>query len=293
MEASTDRIFPGKKFISTVLELLDTKTAMTGKIAQRYIMRAAMAGIIIGIFYVTYYAIVAGFDSIPVGDTNLHIVGKFVGALVFGWALVFIYDSKSELLTSNMMITTIGVYYRKTTIRKALTLLTMCLFGNFIGGLLVALLLSFSTLLDGGTSLAMSEAVDSKLGYVTAGAAGLTDLFLRAVFCNFMINLAMLLVYNGSIDSDVLKALVMVMSVFVFAFLAFEHSVANTVLFLVHGFTNGIDAWVAMANVSVALLGNFVGGGLLIGLYYAYVNDENSYLRRHPEDRPTAEASQD
>ncbi len=283
-------MFPGKQFISTVLDLLDTKTAMTGNVAQRYLMRAAMAGIIIGIFYLTYYTIVAGFDSVLVGEGNLHVVGKFFGALVFGWALVFIYYSKSELLTSNMMITTIGVYYRKTTIGKALTLLAMCLFGNFIGGLLVALLVSFSTLLNGDTSLAMTEAVDSKLGYVTAGATGLTDLFLRALFCNFMINLAMLLVYNGNIHSDVLKALVMIMSVFVFAFLAFEHSVANTVLFMVHGFTNGIDVVAAIANVAVALVGNFVGGGLLIGLYYAYVNDENRFLRRHPEADPAAGA---
>lgn len=276
-------MFPGKQFISTVLDLLDTKTAMTGNIVQRYLMRAAMAGIIIGIFYLTYYTLVAGFEAIPVGDTDLHVVGKLVGAFVFGWALVFIYYSKSELLTSNMMITTIGVYYRKTTVRKALVLLGLCLFGNFIGGLLVALLVSFSTLLNGDTTVAMTEAVDAKLGYVTAGATGLADLFLRAVFCNFMINLAMLLVYNGNISSDVLKALVMVMSVFVFAFLAFEHSVANTVLFMVHGFSNGIDVGAAMINVLVALLGNFVGGGVLIGLYYAYVNDENRYLRRHPE----------
>jgi formate/nitrite transporter FocA (FNT family) len=31
--------------------------------------------------------------------------------------------------------------------------------------------------------------------------------------------------------------------------------------------------------VAFALIGNFVGGGLLIGIYYAYVNDERS----HPE----------
>lgn len=280
MAATTDRMFPGKQFISTVLDILDTKNEMTGQIAKRYLMRAAMAGIIIGVFYTTYYTVGAGFDQITVGDTNLHLVGKLIGAFIFGWALVFIYYSKSELLTSNMMITTIGVYYRRTTIRKSFVLLGMCLFGNFLGGLLVALLVSFTTLLNGDTTVAMTEAVDTKLGYVTDGAVGLTDLFLRAVFCNFMINLAMLMVYNGNIREDMLKALVMITSVFVFAFLAFEHSVANTVLFMVHGFNHGIDPVAAVINVAVALLGNFVGGGLLIGLYYAYVNDEQRYLRK-------------
>ena len=32
-------------------------------------------------------------------------------------------------------------------------------------------------------------------------------------------------------------------------------------------------------KLGIALLGNFVGGGLLIGLYYAYVNDDRAYLK--------------
>jgi formate/nitrite transporter FocA (FNT family) len=45
----------------------------------------------------------------------------------------------------------------------------------------------------------------------------------------------------------------------------------------------GIDLGLAAANVGIAVAGNFVGGGLLIGLYYAYVNDDARYLREHPE----------
>ena len=44
MSSASDALFPGKHFISTVLEALDTKTRMTGALAQRYLMRAAMAG---------------------------------------------------------------------------------------------------------------------------------------------------------------------------------------------------------------------------------------------------------
>jgi formate/nitrite transporter FocA (FNT family) len=87
----------------------------------------------------------------------------------------------------------------------------------------------------------------------------------------------MLLVYNGLIRDDLTKSLVMIVSVFIFAFLGFEHSVANTVLFTVVGLREGIDVLAAAGNVAIALLGNFVGGGLLIGLYYAYVNDDSRY----------------
>ena len=63
MTTAPDALFPGKHFISTVLEALDTKTRMTGALAQRYLMRAAMAGMIVAVFYVVNYAIVGVFDG--------------------------------------------------------------------------------------------------------------------------------------------------------------------------------------------------------------------------------------
>ena len=38
----------------------------------------------------------------------------------------------------------------------------------------------------------------------------------------------------------------------------------------------------ATGNVVIALLGNYVGGGILIGFYYAYVNDD----RKSKQDIP-------
>ncbi len=52
MPAEQDALFPGKQFISTVLEALETKTRMTGAIAHRCLMRAAMAGMIVAVFYI-------------------------------------------------------------------------------------------------------------------------------------------------------------------------------------------------------------------------------------------------
>ncbi len=264
-------LFPGKQFISTILEVLATKTTMSHELTRRYLMRAAMAGIVIGVMYALNFVLIAGFTTI---DPDLTTIGKMVGALFFGWALVFIYYSKSELLTSNMMVVSIGAYYRRTSIGKALRILGLCFAGNAIGGTLVAVLLRFSTITTGPVAEQMDLAVDHKLTYVADGAAGWGDLFIRAILCNFMINLAMLLVYNGLISEDITKCLVMIVSVFVFAYLGLEHSVANTVLFMIVGIRDGIDVGLAAGNVGIALLGNFVGGGLLIGLYYAYVNDD-------------------
>lgn len=275
-----DPLFPGKLFISTALEALETKTAMSGQLARRYLQRAAMAGILIGVLYATNYAIIAAFDAIDVGGSTLRPIGRLVGSLTFGWALVFIYYSKSELLTSNMMIVSIGAYHRRTGWRQAMRLLGLCYLGNLLGGLLVAVLLRFSTLLDGAAFAEMESSVEHKLAFLTGGVSGWADLLVRAILCNFLINIAMLLVYNGLIRDDLTKSLVMIVSVFTFAFLGLEHSVANTVLFAIVGLRDGLDLGLAAGNIAIALIGNFIGGGLLIGLYYAYVNDDSRYLGR-------------
>lgn len=279
--ADPQSLFPGKQFISTALEVLETKTTMSGGLARRYLQRAAMAGVLIGLLYATFYAVLAAFAGIEVGTgSSLRAVGRLVGAVVFGWALVFIYYSRSELLTSNMMIVSIGAYHRRTSWLRALRMLGLCYLGNLVGGLFVAVLFRFSTVIEGPALDEMVDSVAHKLAYVTDGPAGWVDLLLRAVLCNFCINVAMLLVYNGLIKDDLTKCLVMITAVFIFAFLGLEHSVANTVLFSIVGLREGLDLAAAAGNVGIALVGNFIGGGLLIGLYYAYVNDDSDWLRQ-------------
>ncbi|WP_062078969.1 formate/nitrite transporter family protein [Demequina globuliformis] len=285
MTDAKSQLFPGTQFISTVLDALETKTAMSGALARVYLMRAAMAGVIIGILYLADFAVLAVFSE--VGGGSFAALGRIVGALVFGFALVFIYYSKSELLTSNMMIVSIGRYYKRITVLRSLRVLGLCYLGNFLGGLALALLLWGSTLADGAVGDELTAAVDHKLEYVAEGLTGWGDLFVRAILCNFMINLAMLLVYNGTIKEDLMKSVAMIVSVFIFAFIGFEHSVANTVVFTMVGLQDGIDLGLAFGNLAIVLAGNFIGGGLLIGIYYAYANDARKHLdRRSRRQRP-------
>lgn len=289
MPADRDSLFPGTTFVSTVLDAADTKAEMSRWVTRVYLMRAAMAGLLIGVFYLANYAIIAAFVAV---DPALTTIGRLVGAVVFGFALTFIYYTRSELLTSNMMITTIAVYYRRMRVSRMGGLLALCLLGNALGGLAIAGLVAGSTLLDGAAGGLVAHAVETKLAFVSGGFDGVLDLFVRAIFCNFLINLSMLLVYNGLVKADGVKVVAMNVAVMLFAFLGFEHSVANTVLFMVEGLHVGVPVGAAAANVGVALLGNFVGGGLLIGWYYAYANDPARRRRAglSPTAVPTAAA---
>ena len=84
MNVISNPLFPGKHFIGTVLEALETKTAMSGELARRYLQRAAMARVIIGLLYATNYAIIAAFDAVQVEEATLRTLGKIAGALPFG-----------------------------------------------------------------------------------------------------------------------------------------------------------------------------------------------------------------
>ncbi len=71
-EFDVNKLFPGKFFISTTLDVLESKKKMTGHLRRRFIQRAAMAGIIIAIFYVINYTIVAAFDTMTDPPGQLH-----------------------------------------------------------------------------------------------------------------------------------------------------------------------------------------------------------------------------
>ncbi|WP_335341909.1 formate/nitrite transporter family protein [Bifidobacterium moraviense] len=263
-------LFPGRTFISTVLDALDSKEEMTGTLRGKYMQRAVMAGFFVGIFFTTFFVISATFGAL---GPQMALAGKVLACLTFGWALVLIYYTNSELLTSNMMIVSIGAYHKRIGWLHSLRLLGLCLLGNLAGGLIVAILLRCSSITDGVTLTQMIAAATTKTAYVTQGVGGIADLFVRAIFCNFCINIGMLMVYNGKLVNDFTKCVIMVVVVFVFAYLGFEHSIADSVLFLIVGLHGAINPWLAIATIIVVLLGNFVGGGLLIGLNFAVMND--------------------
>lgn len=266
-------LFPGRRFISTVLDVLDSKTTMSTRMRGIYLQRAAMAGFFVGFFYMAYFAVYTAFAAF--GEVGA-LAGRVAGPLVFGWALVLIYYTNSELLTSNMMVISIGWYHKRIRVSRAAKLLGLCFLGNLLGALVIAVILRFSTVISPEILAQMTAAAQHKMAFVEGGAAGVADLIVRAMLCNFCINIAMLMVYNGKISDDFTKCAIMLVAVFVFAFCGFEHSIANSALFLLVGLQQGIDVLPALASIAVTLVGNLIGGGVLIGLNFAIMNDEAS-----------------
>lgn len=271
-------VFLGEVFVNNTLENISVKEEMSSNFFSRYLMRAIMAGILVAFGYIMIMAMDASFNN------YFEVVGKIIGASLFSLTLAAIYYTKSELLTSNMMMISVAKYYNKITLRKLLQILIICYIGNLIGGLIIGALMATTDTITQPMEVAMSSYVTHKQSYIENAEYWM--LFVKAIFANFFINIAMLMIYSQNVKSDFGKIIVMFFGVFTFVFLGFEHSIANTELFaiasmysLINGIDIGFNLLYAIGNIIIVLIGNFIGGGLLIGYYYAYINDSRKYQK--------------
>ncbi len=269
-------VFLGEMFINNTLENIQIKTDMNEKVLTRYIMRSAMAGAIALFGYMMILATDAAFND------TIDPFGKVLGGSIFSLCLAAIYYTRSELLTSNMMMVSVARYFKRITIKQIVKLLFFCYLGNLIGGLIIGSMLASTNIITPGMLESYEHSLAVKQGYIANQEYW--DLFVRAIFCNFFINMAMLMVYSGHIKSDGTKIIAMFFGVFIFVYLGFEHSVANSVFFITAGFYElfnhvdiGFEAVLALKNILIVLAGNFIGGGILIGWYYAYINDGRKF----------------
>lgn len=126
---SNNKVFYGKQFIDDVVDTIKTKDILQSFYRKRYILRATMSGFILGLITVFVLMIRASLDGqIAGGLINL------IASICFSFALVLILFTNSELLTSNFMYFTVGLYYRITNPIRVMKIFTLCFLGNFLGG---------------------------------------------------------------------------------------------------------------------------------------------------------------
>ena len=106
-------------------------------------------------------------------------------------------------------------------------------------------------------------------------------IFVKAIFANYFINASV--IDAMQLKEHLAKILVLMMGVTVFAYMGFDHVVANSALFVMALLEQpeSVSALLMGKNFLLSFVGNYVGGGLVIGLFYAYLNDH-----RKDEPRP-------
>ncbi|GGH58639.1 formate/nitrite transporter family protein [Rothia aerolata] len=230
----------------------------------RFAVRAVLAGIYLTI--ATAFSGVAGYavEQLAPG------LGGIVFAFLFGFGLYAIIILGAELATGNMMFSSYGATTGQTTWGKAIWLVIVTTIFNLVGAILVALLLSQSAKFAGmDQTHLISTLTEGKLEKSAWGA------FLEGIGANFVVNMA---IVGASFSKDLVsKFFTIIAFLAIFVGLGLEHVIANFSLMTITFFSaDPLPASMTLGSVLLnwlmVWLGNFVGGGLLIGAVYAWLN---------------------
>src|SRR5499425_1981699 len=216
--------------------------------------------------------------------TSLALTGAvstgqpLVGAIIFPVGLIMIVLLGLELVTGSFALVPLPFLRGEVTGGTVIANWGWVFLGNLIGsvayGVLIAIALTdMGAIEPAGVAARIVAAAEAKTtGYATFGFAGLVTVFVKAMLCNWMVCLAVVLAMSTT--STIGKIATAWMPVFVFFAQGFEHSVVN--MFIIPtGMMLGAKVTVAdwwLWNQIPVTLGNVVGGFCFTGfaLYWTY-----------------------
>lgn len=190
-------------------------------------------------------------------------LGKIVSGAVFSVGLVMIILAGAELFTGNviMIIGAIsGLYPLSRIVRNWLVVYL----ANFCGAAGTALLVYHSGLAGDGVAM---TAVGETVARIAAAKInlGVHEAFIRAIFCNILVVLAILM---ATLAKDAIsKIACIVLPIMTFVACGFEHCIANMYLITLGLLASGapIGEYSGLvANLLPVTLGNIVGGMFIL-----------------------------
>jgi nitrite transporter NirC len=192
--------------------------------------------------------------------------GKVIAAAFFGVALIVILFANAELFTSNNLFLTVSSVEGRTSWRQSLMLWIACYFGNLAGAVMIALLLYGAHVLG---ELPADHALFTGALHKAHQAGHV--IFIKGILANWIVCLAVRLAMRCK--DDIAKIMILLLVVFIFAYLGFEHSIANMGTFSMAILGGGaLTAGDALHNLLYSTVGNVVGGVLLVALPFVYIN---------------------
>lgn len=242
---------------------------------DRLIALSVLAGAFIGFG--------AMFATVATADPGLSFaVSRVLGGVVFSLGLVLVVVGGAELFTGNALLV-MAVASRRVRVRALLRNWCVVLAGNAVGAVGLAVLVVRSGTLDGSGGAIGRRAVEIGAAKTSLDVG---EAIASGVVANVLVCLAVWMTLSARSVTD--RVLVVILPVSAFVAGGFEHSIANMYLLpvaLFHrdevaelGLTVSPDLTWAHAvthNLLPVILGNVIGGSLLVGATYWFV-----YLRR-------------
>ena len=256
--------------------------------AWNMVLRGFMSGayIVMGAALATVCStgIMATDAALRYGTASAGFSQLILGA-VFPVGLIITVLTGAELFTGDAMLAPMAAFIHKISWAQVMTLWVFVYIGNFIGSVVFAYICAYGPFVSfdaagvgtvtafGSRAIAIAGA---KVSYV--GMMGFYSAFLKAIACNWLVNLAILL--GICADDAVGKFFGIWFPIMAFVSSGFEHSIANMYFIPAGIFTQGFITdptklvasvnWVTMwtSNIIPVTLGNIVGGIFFVGVIY-------------------------
>jgi len=229
--------------------------------AKDLLIRGILSGALLG--FATTLALTG------TAQTGLGIVG----ALIFPVGFVMIVLLGLELVTGNFALVPLGVMDGKISMGSLWFNWSWVFLGNLIGGVLYAVLFA-KTLTAAAplTKLLVAASEAKTLDYAKLGYAGLISVFVKAILCNWMVTMGVVMSLTS--QSTVGKIVAMWLPILTFFAQGFEHSVVNMFVIpagMILGSQVSFSDWWLWNQIPVTL-GNVFGGFIFTGfaLYITY-----------------------
>lgn len=258
-------------------EIVKTTLDSSVKKVKKPFITSFLLGILAGAFI----GLGALFYTIVKSDATYSFATKqMVGGFVFSLGLILVVVAGAELFTGNNLIA-IGWAEKRVSTKQMIRNWIIIFFSNMLGAISLAVMVYLSGHLDlnngeiAKTYLKMAEAKCSLPFY---------EAFFRGVLCNILVCLGVWMAMGGKTITDKILAIIFPITLFVAA--GFEHSIANLFIIpmglLINHFsdvqkaTQHLNLSGMLNNIVPVLLGNIVGGSILVGLMYHFI-----YLRNN------------
>lgn len=258
------------------------------------LMLGVLAGAFIGLGAL-YFVVVKS-------DPTLGFAAKQVlGGVAFSLGLILVVIAGAELFTGNNLLAMAWADGKISTFELLRSWVVVCI-GNFIGAAGLAILVYLSHHPDMNNGAIGQE-------YLKIAVAKTTmpfwTAFFKGILCNALVCMAVWMALAGRSVSDKVVAIVFPISAFVAA--GFEHSVANFYFLLLAMLLQSFGSvgapeqaaravtWTAcFGNLIPVILGNIVGGSVLVGLVYHVIYRRGAVKNATIESdtNPTAKPSE-
>ncbi|OME78694.1 formate transporter [Paenibacillus sp. FSL A5-0031] len=265
--------------------MIDAGTTKANLSAFQMVVRGFLAGAILS------FATTLAFTAVTQTTVGL------TGAIIFPVGFVIIVLLGLELVTGTFALIPLSILERKTTISRMIANYGWVILGHLIGCGLYAILYGM-TITKMGTDMSnplaqmLIQLSESKtLGYQKMGFDGIILVTIKAVLCNWMVTLGVVMAMTSKSTGG--KILAMWLPILTFFAQGFEHAVIN--MFVIPaGMMLGADVTMAdwwLWNQIPVLVGNFIGGAMFTGilLYLSHRKKSSaSVTKRHTESSKIA-----